>query len=77
VQLVLYDGRTDTEAWVAAAPPVPADTAKIAASFEQGLRNEQHAPAYTSLGAVALIALLGAVLGWWVNRRARAENLAT
>ena len=36
-RLVLYDGRTDTEAWVAASPPIPADSPDLAATLIRGL----------------------------------------
>lgn len=71
-QLVLYDGRTDTEAWVAVAPPIPSDGPEIAVTLDQGLRNEQHASAHAALGIVALAGLLGGLIGWLVQRRAGA-----
>ncbi len=67
-QLVLYDGRSDTEAWVAAAPPIPTETPQLAVSLAEGLRNEKKASAHASLGIIALVAFLCAVLGWMRGR---------
>ena len=69
-QLVLYDGRTDTEAWVAAAPPILSANPKLTATLADGLRNEQHASAYASLGIIALVAFVCALCGW-LRTRAR------
>jgi hypothetical protein len=68
-QLVMYDGRTDTEAWLAVAPPVPADSPELASGLAQGLRNEAHAGLHTSLGIIALVSYLGAFVSWWNRRR--------
>lgn len=68
-QLVMYDGRTDTEAWVAVAPPVPADGPELAAALAQGLQNEAHAGLHSSLGIIALVSYLGALVAWWNRRR--------
>lgn len=68
VQVVLYDGRTDTEAWVAAAPPVPADAPELAATLQEGLANEQYASVHLALAAVALAGLAGAFLTWRSQR---------
>lgn len=55
-RLVLYDGRTDTEAWVAAAAPVPTDNPALAATLAARLRAERHAGLHASLAAIAAIA---------------------
>jgi len=59
-RLVLYDGRTDTEAWVAAAPPIATDDPALAARMAAALPMEQIAAAHGALGclAVASAALL-------------------
>lgn len=67
-QLVLYDGRTETEAWVAAAPPIPSDSAELAPMLTQRLQGENHAGMHTSLGIMALVSL-GCALILWLRRR--------
>ena len=68
-QLVMYDGRADTEAWLAAAPPVPTDSPELATRLAQGLQNEAHAGLHSSLGIIALVSYLGAFVSWWNRRR--------
>jgi hypothetical protein len=67
-KLVLYDGRSDTEAWVAVAPPIPADSPELAAALAQRLQGEKHGSLHSSLGIIALVSLACAGLAWW-NRR--------
>lgn len=67
-QLVLYDGRTDTEAWVAAAPPIPTDNPGLAAALAQRLQSETLGSMHTSLGIIALVSTICAVVAWW-NRQ--------
>jgi drug/metabolite transporter superfamily protein YnfA len=67
-QLVLYDGRTETEAWVAAAPPIPTDRPQLAVTLAEGLRNESHASAHASLGLIALVSFICVGLGWMRHR---------
>ena len=68
-QLVLYDGRSDTEAWVAAAPPVPTDSPELAAALAQRLQSETHVSLHTSLGIIALVSFISAGVAWWNRRR--------
>jgi hypothetical protein len=68
VRLVLYDGRTETDAWVAAAPPIPSDSQELAVVLAQRLLDEDHADMHTSLGIISLVAFLSAGIIWW-NRR--------
>jgi hypothetical protein len=68
-RLVLYDGRTDTEAWVAASPPIPAESPDLALSLAQGLQSETHSAIRISIAVIALVGLVCAGLGW---RRSRA-----
>ena len=67
-RLVLYDGRADTEAWVAAAPPIPTDDPALAARLATALERERIAPAHDALGVVALAAT-GLLAGWFFARR--------
>jgi hypothetical protein len=67
-QLVLYDGRTDTQAWVAAAPPIPADSSGLALSLALRLQGEKHASLHLALGIIALIAYGCAFLVWLFRR---------
>ncbi len=68
-RLVLYDGRSDTEAWVAVSSPVPTDRPELAAALAQRLQGETHASMHTSLGIMALVSFLGAFVAWWNRRR--------
>jgi hypothetical protein len=68
-RLVLYDGRTGTEAWVAAAPPIATQDAALATALSRRMQREQLRPLHTSLGVLALISILGGCLAWWGNRR--------
>lgn len=71
VRLVLYDGRTDTEAWVAVAPPIPSDRPELAVSLNQRLQLEKHAGLHASLVVMAAIAFGG----WLVARRSRSSRV--
>jgi hypothetical protein len=62
--LVLYDGRTDTEAWVAVAPPIRTPDPAFAEVLAQGLANEKHAGTHRGLAIIALIAALCAAGSW-------------
>jgi hypothetical protein len=68
-RLVLYDGRTDTEAWVAAAPPIPADSAELATTLAQRLKNEKHAGMHASLAVIAAVALACWLAAWFGRPR--------
>ena len=68
-RLVLYDGRTDTEAWVAAAAPVPSDSAGLATSLALRLEGEKHASLHLAFGIIAAFAYLCAAVLWWWRRR--------
>jgi hypothetical protein len=68
-KLVLYDGRTDTEAWVAVAPPIPTDNPELAAALAQRLQGETHGSMHTSLGIVAVVSFLCVFFAWWNRRR--------
>lgn len=67
-RLVLYDGRTDTEAWIAAAPPIAADDASLAESLAEDLKDEAHASAHSTLGLITFVAFLCAVFSWPTRR---------
>lgn len=66
-RLVLYDGRVDTEAWVAVAPPIPADSPELATLLARRLEDEHSSALPLTLGVVGLVALGGA----WLTRRRR------
>ncbi len=57
-RLVIYDGRTETEAWVAAAPPIPTGDEKLGKALEKRMQWEALASLHTSLGVVAVVSLL-------------------
>ncbi|MCF7687549.1 MAG: hypothetical protein K9M98_03765 [Cephaloticoccus sp.] len=56
-RLVLYDGRTETKAWVAAAPPIPTHDAQLGLVMTKRMQIEASASLHTSLGIVAIVAL--------------------
>lgn len=62
-RLVLYDGRTETEAWVAAAPPIAAPDDTRTASMPAAYAWEQTAHAHHALARVAGVAL-ALLTGW-------------
>ena len=70
--LVLYDGRTETEAWVAAAPPIVTTDPTLASHLADRLKLERLSLAHQSLGCIALSAALlltgAALLGLWAQR---------
>jgi len=61
VRLVLYDGRVDTEAWVAVAPPIPADSPELAATLARRVLEERYSALPFSFAIIGLVALGGAV----------------
>ena len=56
-RLVLYDGRTESEAWVAAAPPIPTQDTKLGPALHLRLKMEAIAGLHTSLGIIVLVAV--------------------
>jgi len=61
VRLVLYDGRVDTEAWVAVAPPIPADTPELATNLARQLQFEQHSSLPFALLVIGICSFAGAI----------------
>ncbi|MBX3736401.1 MAG: hypothetical protein KF715_06930 [Candidatus Didemnitutus sp.] len=57
-RVVLYDGRTDTEGWVAAAPPIAAAQPELAQALARGFAHERLAPAHTAFLWIAVGALI-------------------
>ncbi|MDI1250371.1 MAG: hypothetical protein PSV13_16020 [Lacunisphaera sp.] len=57
-RLVLYDGRTETDAWVAAAPPIATADPALAARLAAGLARERLADTHLALGWLAAAATL-------------------
>lgn len=68
-RVVLYDGRSDTESWVAAAPPQPASSPEQAAIDRQKRAEEPTRFGQVSLGLIALAALLLGALSALTSRR--------
>lgn len=68
-RLVLYDGRTDTEAWVAAAPPIPTQDPGLAETLTRRLQNEKHASSHAAMAAIALIAFICTGVSWFGRHR--------
>ena len=73
-RLVLYDGRSGVQGWVAVAPPIPTDNPELAAQLGQRLRLETHGRLHSSLGVIALVAYLYAFGAWWSDRRGAATD---
>jgi len=67
-RLVLYDGRTETEAWVAAAPPIATSDPILASTLARRRQLENLAPAHHALGAIALSSFLLAALSFILSR---------
>ncbi|MFM1852122.1 MAG: hypothetical protein RIS54_1806 [Verrucomicrobiota bacterium] len=67
-RLVLYDGRTDTEAWVAVAPPVPTTDPQLAGVLTQQLIREQQGATRVTLWVITLVAVGGLLASWRYNR---------
>ncbi|AOS44954.1 hypothetical protein Verru16b_02023 [Lacunisphaera limnophila] len=67
-RLVLYDGRSGPEGWVAVAPPIPSDTPDLADTLGQRLQQETRGRLHASLGIIALVAYLLAFGSWWCRR---------
>ncbi len=67
-RLVLYDGRTETEAWVGAAPPIAASDTARTATMPAAYAWEQTAHAHYALARVAGVAL-ALLAGWWAVGR--------
>lgn len=61
VRLVLYDGRVDTEAWVAVAPPIPADTPELATNLARQVQFEQHSSLPFALLVIGVCSFAGAI----------------
>jgi len=70
-RLVLYDGRTDTEAWLAVAPPIPTQDPGQVESLIRGMQNERHAASHAALAVISVIALICAIVSGWSHRRGR------
>jgi hypothetical protein len=66
-RLVLYDGRTDTEAWVAAAPPIATLDPSLALKLPLALARERIAPAHSAFGVLAIVSI-ALFSGWNFTR---------
>lgn len=74
-RLVLYDGRTGSEAWVAASPPIATANPELATALTRRLQREQLRLLHTSLGVLTLICTLGGGVAWWrLRRRQKSEH---
>ena len=67
-QLVLYDGRTATEGWIAVAPPIPTRNTELARDLAAGLARESYTRLHSSLAVIGLVAWAVAFASWR-NRR--------
>ncbi|MDQ5977312.1 MAG: hypothetical protein QG602_284, partial [Verrucomicrobiota bacterium] len=70
-RLVLYDGRTEDQAWIAVAPPIPTDRPNLAVDLTQRLQRENQSRLHATLAVLALAAYLGAFVSWRNRRIAR------
>lgn len=69
--LVLYDGRSETEAWVAASPPIPTTRPELAEELARGLKGESHSAIRIAVALIALVGVGCAVLGLKQSRTPR------
>lgn len=69
VRLVLYDGRVDTEAWVAVAPPILTDSPELATTLTKQLDFEQHSSLPIALLVIGLISVIGTIFAFHSSRR--------
>lgn len=72
-RVVLYDGRTTTEGWVAAAPPIAAAHPELAQTLARGFAHERLAPAHTAFLWLAVSALAVGVAATAAARLVPAE----
>ncbi len=63
-RLVLYDGRTDTDAWVGAAPPILTNDPGLAPELARRLPLERLAHVHAACGRLALVSIL-LLAGWF------------
>ena len=68
-RVVLYDGRSETEAWVAAASPIPTADPSLAQKLQKHLNADEHIGFQSTLGIIAFIAALCAIISWLGQRR--------
>ncbi|MBX3749977.1 MAG: hypothetical protein KF897_07815 [Opitutaceae bacterium] len=68
-RLVLYDGRPESESWVAASAPIATADRGVADTLAKELAWERLAGLHSSLGLLALVAGLGSAVGFWCQRR--------
>lgn len=73
-RLVLYDGRTDTQAWVAVAPPIPTDSPALADRLTARLGRETHGRLHASLAMLAAISYLCSFVHWRTLRPVPAKK---
>jgi hypothetical protein len=73
-RLVLYDGRGDTQAWVAVAPPVPADSPAFAEQLAERLARETHGRLHAALAMLAATSYLCAFVLWRSRRLPTAQK---
>lgn len=67
-RVVLYDGRSDTEAWVAAAPPIATNDPRAADALVDRQQREKLAHAHTALAVLAIAGLAGCLTGFALPR---------
>ncbi|MBI2813983.1 MAG: hypothetical protein HYX71_06840 [Opitutae bacterium] len=67
-RLVLYDGRTDTDAWVGAAPPIAAPDPSLAPRMRAAFEWETTAHAHHALARLSGAAFLVLAV-WWIAGR--------
>lgn len=68
-QIVLYDGRTDTEAWVAVAAPIPTAIPKLGGRLTKRLHRENFNAVHSGLFAILLISLSCATISRFTYRK--------
>ena len=74
VRLVLYDGRTDRQGWIAVAAPIPTDKPDLANDLAQRLHRETHGRLHSSLAVIAFVSFLCAFVSWRSRRNPAVDH---
>lgn len=71
-RVVLYDGRSESDAWVAAAPPIASASPDLAPTLARRFDHEKLAPLHAGFGVIGMMALFLVLLSW-VARRPKSQ----
>ncbi len=68
-RLVLYDGRNNSQGWIAVAPPIPTNRPELTADLTARLRREANNQLNAALAIIGLVAFACAAVVWRGRRR--------